>query len=151
MRDARELEAALTGMRRNLAPGGVVAFDVNTLATFRRVYSSVLVVQGDREVIVLDGRGSADIDPGGTACVWIDHLSEREEGRWERRRSVHHHRHHTDAEIERAVAAAGLEVVGRWGSRIGGLEPAADEERHIKTVYTARSVRARGREGVSAT
>ena len=143
LRDADELEAALTGMRRNLAPDGVVAFDVNTLATFRRVYSSILVKPGRHDVIVLDGHGRADLDPGGSASVWIDHLSEAAGDRWERARSIHHHKHHTAAEIDRAVAAAGLEVVARWGSRIGGLEPTVDEERHIKTVYTARSARPR--------
>src|SRR5687767_6382901 len=51
LRDADELEAALIGMRRNLAPDGVIAFDVNTLATFRRVYSSILVKPGSHDVI----------------------------------------------------------------------------------------------------
>jgi SAM-dependent methyltransferase len=142
MRDAEELQAALSGMRRNLAPGGVVAFDVNTLATFRRVYSSVFVVPGERDVIVLDGHGSADLDPGGSASVWIDRLSARDEGRWERRRSVHHHKHHPAAEIERALAAAGLETVARWGSSTRGLHDFVDERSQIKTVYTARHARA---------
>jgi SAM-dependent methyltransferase len=147
MRDAAELEAALTGMRRNLAPGGIVAFDVNTLATFRRVYSSVLVVPGEREVIVLDGHGAPDLDAGGSASVWIDRLSARDEGFWERRRSIHHHRHHPAAEIERAIAAAGLEAVQRWGSRLGGLETTVDEWRHIKSVYTARAARVSAKGG----
>jgi SAM-dependent methyltransferase len=140
MRDSGELEAALTGMRRNLAPDGILAFDVNTLATFRRVYSSILVVPGDDDVILLDGHGSADLAPGGSASVWIDHLSARDGG-WRRARSVHHHKHHTAAEIERAIAAAGLEAVARWGSRLGALDATVDEDRHIKTVYTARHAR----------
>jgi SAM-dependent methyltransferase len=144
MRDARELEAALTGMRRNLAPDGIVAFDVNTLATFRRVYSSILVVPGERDVIVLDGHGSADLDAGGSASVWIDRLRAHngDGGSWERRRSVHHHKHHPADEIEGALAAAGLETVARWGSTDTGLEPAVDERRQIKVVYTARHARA---------
>jgi SAM-dependent methyltransferase len=142
MRDARELEAALTGMRRNLAPDGIVAFDVNTLATFRRVYSSILVVPGERDVIVLDGYGSAELDAGGSASVWIDRLSARTGGFWERRRSVHHHKHHPAAEIERALAAAGLETVARRGSTKSGIEESVDEGRHIKVVYTARDARA---------
>jgi SAM-dependent methyltransferase len=143
MRDAGELEAALRGMRRNLAPDGILAFDVNTLATFRRVYSSILVVPGEREVIVLDGHGRPDLDPGGTACVWIDHLSARDGDRWERARSVHHHKHHPAADIGRAIAAAGLETVARWGSSKRGLHDFVDERSQIKTVYTARHARAR--------
>ena len=138
LRDGGELEAALRGMRRNLAPDGVVAFDVNTLATFRRVYSSLLVMPGERDVIMLDGHGAPDLGAGGSASVWIDRLSACDEGRWERRRSIHHHKHHPAAEIEHALAASGLETVARWGSRPGGLETTVDERRHIKTVYTAR-------------
>jgi SAM-dependent methyltransferase len=142
MRDAGELEAALCGMRRNLAPGGVLAFDVNTLATFRRVYSSILVVPGDHDVIVLDGHGSAGLEPGGSATVWIDHLTADGGNGWRRARSVHHHRHHPAAEIERALAAAGLETVARWGSSKQGLHDFVDERSQIKTVYTARHARA---------
>ena len=139
--DGGELAAALTGMRRNLAPGGVVAFDLNTIATFRRVYSSLLVVPGEREVIVLEGHGSADLPEGGVATVWIDRLR-AVNGGWERRRSVHHHRHHTAADVERALEAAGLEPVARWGSTERGLDPVADETSRIKTVYIARHERA---------
>jgi SAM-dependent methyltransferase len=157
MRDVGELEAALRGMRRNLAPDGIVAFDVNTLATFRRVYSSILVVPGERDVIVLHGHGRPDLEPGGTASVWIDHLTARDtdptssgstggDG-WERARSVHHHRHHPAAEIERALAAAGLETVARWGSSKRGLHDFVDERSQIKTVYTARHARLTGGKG----
>jgi SAM-dependent methyltransferase len=142
MRDAGELEAALTGMRRNLAPDGIVAFDVNTIGTFQRAYSAILVVPGEHEVIVLDGHGSPDLDPGGTASVWIDHLTESNGAGWARARSVHHHKHHTAAEIERALTAAGLEPVLRRGSSKQGLHDFVDERTQIKTVYTARRARA---------
>jgi predicted TPR repeat methyltransferase len=33
--DGAELQATLAGMKRNLAPGGVILFDVNTLAAYR--------------------------------------------------------------------------------------------------------------------
>jgi SAM-dependent methyltransferase len=142
MRDAGELEAALAGMRRNLAADGILAFDVNTLATFRHVYSAILVVPGTEDVIVLEGHGSPELEPGGTASVWIDHLTAGGCDGWERARSVHHHRHHPAAEIERALAAAGLEPVARWGSSKRGLHDFVDERTQIKTVYTARHARA---------
>ena len=43
-----ELVAAFRGFRRNLAAGGVVAFDVDSLATIRALYSSLLVLPGRR-------------------------------------------------------------------------------------------------------
>jgi SAM-dependent methyltransferase len=145
LHDARELVAALAGMRRNLAGDGIVAFDVNTLATFRRVYSALWVLRGDGDVIVLDGHGSDAVDAGGSASVWIDRLSPRGDGPWARDRSVHHHRHHPLAAIEQAIAAAGLETVQRCGSSLRGLEPDVDESRHIKAVFLARHARARDR------
>ena len=36
--DGDELRAGLCGMRRNLRPGGLLLFDVNTLATYRAVF-----------------------------------------------------------------------------------------------------------------
>jgi SAM-dependent methyltransferase len=137
-----ELEAAFAGMRANLADDGVVVFDVNTLATFRDVYSSIRVVCGDGQVIVLDGQGTTRLGEGGAAEVWIDRLTPADGERWERRRSVHHHRHHPVGTIEAALAAAGLTVVARYGSTRAGLEPELDELRHIKAVYAARHARA---------
>lgn len=138
-----ELEAAFAGMRANLDGDGLLLFDVNTLATFRDMYASLRVLTGVRQVIVLDGHGSADLPERGAAEVWIDRLSPCDGERWERRRSVHHHRHHPRADVEAALAAAGLELVACHGSTLAGLEPELDELRHIKAVYTARPVRAR--------
>src|ERR1044072_8307638 len=41
--DPGDVHAALAGMRRNLAPGGLVLFDVNTLATYRGFFASCAV------------------------------------------------------------------------------------------------------------
>ena len=142
-----ELEAALAGMAANLDDHGVLVFDVNTLATFREVYSSLRVLPGERQVLVLEGQGSRTLPPGGAAEVWIDRITPAEGERWERCRSVHHHRHHSPAALEAALAAAGLAVAARYGSSERGLEPELDEQRHIKAVFVARQRRARGREG----
>jgi SAM-dependent methyltransferase len=142
-----ELQAALAGMRSNLAAGGVLVFDVNTLATFRDVYASLRVLPAERQVIVLDGQGSSSLAPGGAAEVWIDRLTPAGEEKWTRCRSVHHHRHHSAAAIQACLAAAGLAVVARYGSTLSGLEPELDERRHIKAVFIARHARAPYGEG----
>jgi predicted TPR repeat methyltransferase len=137
-----ELEATFAGMRANLAADGVVVFDVNTLATFRDVYSSLRVLPSEQQVIVLDGQGTSALAAGGVAEVWIDRLTPIDGERWARARSVHHHRHHAPAAIEAALSAAGLAVVDCYGSTIGRLERELDEMRHIKAVYVARHARA---------
>jgi SAM-dependent methyltransferase len=134
-----ELTAAFAGVRTNLAPGGVFVFDLNTLATFRGLHSSLRVSPAPERVLVFDGRGPSDLEPGGAAEVWIERLSAGENGCWRRERSVHRHRHHPAARIQRCLRDAGLEPAGVFGSvSTGALEPAVDETRHVKAVYLAR-------------
>ncbi|HEX8103681.1 MAG TPA: class I SAM-dependent methyltransferase [Solirubrobacteraceae bacterium] len=133
-----ELRATFEGAARNLAPGGLLLVDVNTLATFRAVYSALLVRPGDERVLVLDGQGRADLEPAGLAEVWIDKLAAGPGGRWSRVRTVHRHRHHPEPVIRDALAGAGLRCVAVHGSTAeGALEPALDEGRHVKAVYLA--------------
>jgi SAM-dependent methyltransferase len=134
-----ELRAAFSGVRANLAPHGVFLFDVNTLGAFRRFYSSLIVRPSPERVILLDGRSSASLRPGGAAEVWIDRLEPNGDGSWRRDRSVHHHRHHGVPRLERALRSAGLEPVARLGAEVtGAVEPEIDELRHTKIVFIAR-------------
>jgi SAM-dependent methyltransferase len=137
-----ELVAAFEGMRRNLDPDGVVVFDVNTLATFRRLYSRLWVWPDADRITVLDGHGSEAVAEGGEALVWLDRLSRRDDGSWARERSVHRHRHHPLPGLDAALRHARLEPVGVFGSSLDGVEPGADDRRHIKAVFTARHLRA---------
>jgi SAM-dependent methyltransferase len=134
-----ELSAALEGAAANLAPDGVLLFDVNTLATCRALYSSLLVDPGEQRVLILDGLGSPQLDAGGSAEVWIDRLAPGSDGWWTRERSVHHHRHHPLDRIHWALRQAGLELAAEYGSHpTGELESGVDESRHVKAVVLAR-------------
>jgi ubiquinone/menaquinone biosynthesis C-methylase UbiE len=134
-----ELVRAFTGFRRNLAPEGVVVIDVNTLATFRRLYSSLLVMPDRDRVVIVDGQGDPDLPSGGAAIAWIDRLEPAADGWWTRARTVHHHRHHAPATIRAALAAAGLACEAELGAQVtGALERPLDELRHSKAVYIAR-------------
>ncbi|MGH2948658.1 MAG: class I SAM-dependent DNA methyltransferase [Solirubrobacteraceae bacterium] len=135
---AAELEAAFAGIARNLAPGGVLVFDANTLATFRRLYSSCLVVQAEGRVLTLRGRGSDRLAPGGLAVAHLDALVEQSDGWWSETRSVHRHRHHPEATIRAALEHAGLRCVAAHGQHLDGrVDPVADDLRHSKVVYLA--------------
>jgi ubiquinone/menaquinone biosynthesis C-methylase UbiE len=134
-----ELSATLAGLRRNLAPDGVVVFDVNTLATFRSVYTSLLAIPGSERIVLLEGRGSPWLEAGGSAEAWIDRIERQESGWWVRTRSEHHHRHHSESAIRRALTNAELECHGVYGTRTTGVvEAALDELQHDKAVYIAR-------------
>jgi len=139
LQDPEELVTTFEGFRRNLADGGVVAFDVDTLATMRALYSSLLVVPGENEVLVCEGRTSEDLPSGGTATSFIDHLQLVHTPWWRRTRSVHHQRHHPEASIRAALEAAGFSWTRVWGTDATGRwhEPFDDLE-HTKAVYTAR-------------
>jgi ubiquinone/menaquinone biosynthesis C-methylase UbiE len=134
-----ELVRAFEGFRRNLAPDGVIVIDVNTLATFQRLYSSLLVMPERERVVMVEGRGDAALPSGGAAIAWVDRLERGDDGWWTRTRSVHHHRHHAPDTIRAALAAAGLRYEAAFGAQItGALERPLDELRHSKAVYIAR-------------
>jgi SAM-dependent methyltransferase len=134
-----ELTAAFDGFRRNLAVGGVVVFDVDTLGTFRRLYSSLMVVPADDRAVVFEGRNAEAIEEGAVGEAWIDRLERAEPPWWSRTRTVHRQRHHPRATLERALASAGLACVAVWGTDgAGGVEQPLDELRHSKAVYIAQ-------------
>jgi SAM-dependent methyltransferase len=136
-----ELAAAFSGFARNLAPGGLVVFDVDTLASFRALYSSLLVVPDADRVVVFEGRARECLAAGALAEAYVDRLEPAGTPPWWRRvRAVHRQRHHTPGAIERALAAAGLSPVAVWGTDgAGGSERPLDEARHNKAVYIAQA------------
>jgi SAM-dependent methyltransferase len=139
LQDADELTAAFEGVRRNLAPDGVLVFDANTLATFRALYSSCLVVPGEDAVLILRGRGSPEVEPGGAAEARLEALVRGSDGWWRETHGVHHHRHHPEPVVRRALEAAGLRCVAAHGTFVDGrVEPVSDDLIHSKTVYVAR-------------
>jgi SAM-dependent methyltransferase len=137
-----ELADAFAGFRRNLAPGGVVVFDLDTLASFRALYSSLIVVPGDGRVVLFDGQERAGLAAGAAAVAHIDCLELDSPPWWRRTRAVHRQHHHPGATVIRALAAAGLRAVAVWGTDgAGASEQPVDEERHNKAVYVAKAER----------
>jgi SAM-dependent methyltransferase len=134
-----DMRAAIDGMAANLRPGGLLVFDVNTLATYRRTFGADAAAEAGGAFFCWRGDAPPEIRPGIEAGAWVEVFRERADGLWERTRSRHEQRHHPRASIEAAIADAGLEVAAVRGQLPGArLEPELDEQRHTKAVYLAR-------------
>ena len=132
-----EVREALACMRENLAPGGLLVFDVNTLAAYRQV-PDVIVEDEDRLLRWRGGRAERTV-PGGEAEVVIDVFVREDDGRWSRSLSRQRHRHHPLEEIVELIDDAGLELAAVYGQRPGAvLDVELDEELHGKAVIIAR-------------
>lgn len=125
-----EMTATLAGMARNLAPRGLVLFDVNTLVTYRTFFSREIVVEEKGRRLVWEGRTRPEeVVPGSTHEARF--VAEGEEGS----EHVHRQRHFPEAEVLAAADAAGLSCRAVFGEFEGDLSPGLDEDGHTKAVY----------------
>jgi len=135
-----ELDAALAGMARNLAPGGVLVFDANSLRTYREAFASLSVVPSDDVVIVWRGESRADVESGGLATA-VTQVLRQSGDRWTETTQRHLQRHHPEPDVRAAIHAAGLELVDIRGMDLDGSMTAGfDELRCTKAVYVAKAV-----------
>ena len=144
---ADELDVAVRALAANLAPGGVIVFDLNTLSTYRTTFARDTTLDSDGLFLAWRGGCRADEEPGCIATLTVEAFRESEPGLWERVTSVHRQRHHPRAAVERALERGGLATVGVFGLLPdGSLDSAASEETHHKLVYLASQRVARGGE-----
>ena len=136
--DPAQLRDALAGMRANLRPGGLLVFDVNTLATYRAVFcEGVSWARGSDTYVSLGS--PRPVEPGGvfetTLQAWRG-----EPGEGTLLAESHQvQRHHGAAEIELALGDVDLELLALYGSKAdGSAERPPDEQTHVKTVAVAR-------------
>jgi SAM-dependent methyltransferase len=129
-----DLLRALEGMRANLAPGGLVLFDSNTLGLFDSHFNG----DGENEMSVGEWRWrglSTAVEPGGRFVAQISGGGiETHE---------HRQRHHPMVRVREALAAAGLVRLASLGQREADgkvlLSDAPDEQRDYKIVHIARA------------
>lgn len=136
MLSEEELTAALMGMRRNLAPGGVVIFDALTLAATRGFLGgeSVLEKDGRRFIWKGDVASPEDVLPGSVHTTRLEIEGEGETGP----AIVHQVRHFTEAQMLAAIKAAGLQSIGVFGEKESELYPGLDEGEHTQAAYLCR-------------
>jgi SAM-dependent methyltransferase len=136
--DAGELRAALTGMRANLRPGGLLVFDVNTLATYLSVFCEGLSWAGGGNSYASVGEPCA-VRAGGLFATTLQAWRGEPETGLLLAESRHVQRHHGAEELRRALRDCGLEPLELYGSAADGSpERPPDEQRHVKTVVVAR-------------
>lgn len=134
-----EVTDAFRGIAQQLAPGGLLVFDVNTLRTHRETFSETWTSDTGAHVIIWQGTGSADLEPGEVTQATVDTFSALGAS-WSRTSAEHRQRNHPLAELLEALADAGLEAVAVRGQHPGAvLEAHVDELAHTKIVVVARA------------
>jgi SAM-dependent methyltransferase len=128
-----ELSATLVGMRRNLAPQGLVLFDLLSLKTARAFFSGELPVEsGAKKFHWRGGLSAEEVVPGAIGGGRLE-----EEGR-PNPAALHRMRHFGEAEVLAAIEAAGLRSVRVLGESEGTLYERLDEEAHPTALYVCR-------------
>lgn len=131
---AEELQATLSGMRRNLAPGGIVLFDLATLTTFRSLFSDRHLVESEGRSLLWQGRASAaEVLAGSIAEASYETSGDPASTH------VHRQRHFSAPEVIAATEASGLRCLGTYGELEGDLHQPLDEELHKMAVYVCES------------
>ncbi|HVY78238.1 MAG TPA: methyltransferase domain-containing protein [Solirubrobacterales bacterium] len=126
-----ELERALAGMRANLAPTGLLLFDVNALRAYRTFFAETEVVERGGRRLVWRGLAAPDVPPS-SICEARLELDSGEA-------LSHRQRHFPEAEVLAALRGAGLECLDIYGHGIDGIpRQPLDETTHTKAIYIAR-------------
>lgn len=130
---AEELEAALRGMRSNLAEDGVVVFDMNTLDTYRTFFSEEVRVEENGRRLVWSGRAKPEATyPGAIAEAHFEAKGEPGSAH------LHRQRHFPEEQVLAAIEAAGLICADVAGELEGDLSDDLNEETHSKAVYVCK-------------
>jgi SAM-dependent methyltransferase len=135
-----ELRSAFESVARNLRPGGLFAFDLNTLACYRRYFVNDMAVEADGTFFCWRGEGLPEhVEPRATLSAVIEVFTPDGDDRWRRLSSRHVQRHHPPELVERLLRDAGFELVDRRGHITADqMDPHGDEELHMKLDYFAR-------------
>jgi SAM-dependent methyltransferase len=143
-----ELQRALVGMRDNLAPGGLLLFDVNALPAYRTFFAATEVVERGGRRLVWRGLAAPDVAPGSICESRLEvksgegHDGDDEPGAEGGAAPVltHRQRHFPEAEVLAALGAAGLECLDVYGHGLDGIpRQPLDEATHTKAIYIARA------------
>jgi SAM-dependent methyltransferase len=135
-----ELESCLASVRANLAPGGMLLFDTNTLRTFRASYTEERQHNLTTGRVNWRGQAPTTLEPGSVVEAGMEIATDQ--GR--PGRAIHRQRHFRPAEVLDALGCSGLECLAHFGHGFDArLEQPLDEERHTKAIFIARNTEER--------
>ncbi|HKO37351.1 MAG TPA: class I SAM-dependent methyltransferase [Solirubrobacterales bacterium] len=147
--DREELEQALSGMRRNLGPGGLLMFDVNTLEAYQTFFAEEVVLERNGRLMIWRGMSTPDAKPGCTAEASFEVKPLDPSAGPPIPAELHRERHFPEAEVLEAMERAGLECLDVYGHHHDAIpKQPLDEVAHAKAIYIARA--AGGDAGFSA-
>jgi SAM-dependent methyltransferase len=126
-----ELQRALTGMRANLAPSGLLLFDLNELQAYRTFFAETMVVEREGKRLIWRGLAAPDVPPGST-CESKMEIAPGEV-------LTHRQRHFPEAEVKAALTGAGLECLAVYGHGLDGVPTQPLVPAHTKAIYIART------------
>jgi SAM-dependent methyltransferase len=133
-----ELRLALTGMRENLAPTGLLLFDLNTLLAYRTFFAETAVVERLGRRLVWRGLATPDVAPGSICESRLEVVSDEEDAK-PGEVITHRQRHFPHDEVLATLELAGLECLDIYGIYTDGIrKQPLDESIHTKAIYVAR-------------
>src|SRR3954452_11926761 len=137
-----ELALVFEGVARNLRPGGLFVFDLNTLLTYRQFFTRDVATEvGDAFFCWRGEERTEDFMPGSGASSVIEVFHSEGAECWRRYSSRHVQRHHPPAAVGRLLGGAGFELLSRRGLMSGThIDAVGDDELHVKLLYFARLV-----------
>jgi SAM-dependent methyltransferase len=128
--DGDELAATLAGIRRNLAPQGLVLCDLMSLKTARSFFGGEFTVESDgRSFAWKGGLAAAEIVPGVIGGGRLEVVGAPSPT------DAHRMRHFGETEVRAAIEAAGLRCLQVLGEAEGQLHEDLDEETDATAVY----------------
>lgn len=136
--DEDELVAALSAMRANLAPTGLLIFDVNTITSHRTFFAEEVVMEKNGRRMIWRGRGRPDAPPGGLVEASFEVEPIDESAGPAIPPEFHRQRHFPEEVLRAAIARAGLELRDVYGHDDSGVpEQPLDETIHTKAIFIA--------------
>ena len=144
MLDEDELAQALQGMAANLAPTGLILFDVNALYGYHSFWamSEAFAELADGRRVVWHGETSAAAEPGSLceARMTIEAPQAPLGRKASEELATHRQRHFPEHEVLAALERTGLECLDVYGQKTDGIpRKPLDEATHTKAIYIAKA------------